>query len=285
MKHTISQIAVNLLLLMIGSVLCAVTVHGILVPHNFLNGGVVGVSLIVHYLTPSFGLSLIYIILNIPLFIIGWFHVSRRFILYTGFGIVFFSLMMKAFDFVKPFPVEDPILAAVLAGIIYGLGVGIVFRTAGSLGGTDILSVWLYKRFDLRLGMTSFMINAIILCAGAVLFNLEMALFTMIFVFTQGRLTDAVITGFNRRKSVMIISDESDKIAEAILKNLGRGATFLEGVGAYTGRSKRIVFCAIPLTELARLKDRVFAIDPDAFVIVQETLDVLGKGAGSRKVY
>ncbi|MFH1139232.1 MAG: YitT family protein [Pseudomonadota bacterium] len=265
----------NIFLISLGGAIYVIGVNGILAPQHFLNGGVVGVSLILTYLYPSLDLGLVYALFNIPLFVFGYFRVSRKFILYTGFGIVFYSALTSLVQ-MAPIPVDHPILAAILAGIICGAGGGIVLRSVGSMGGIDILAVYLLKKYSFRVGLTSFILNALILAAGAFFFNLEMALYSLIFVYTQAKLTDAVLGGFNRRKSIIIISDRSDDIAQAIMFHLNRGVTFLEGQGAYSHRDKKVLLSVIATTELGRFKEILREIDPKAFVIINDAMEVLG---------
>jgi len=274
----------NLFLLTIGGCIFAIGLNGILIPRQFLSGGVIGVALIAHYLIPRFNTGFIYFLLNIPLIFVGWFCVSRKFILYTTYGMIVYSL---AAAFIAPRfpPIENPILAAVLAGIICGLGVGITLRSQGSGGGLDIVAVYLHKKLQLRMGLTSFLGNTLILAVGAYFFGLEPALYSFVYVYTSGRVVDSVITGFNQRKSIMIISDASQVIAERILTELNRGVTFLKGTGAYSGEHKEVIFTIITLTELAKMKEMVFDLDPNAFMVVNDTLEVFGKRHGTRRVY
>lgn len=278
------RVTMNLFLLAIGSAVIVLGMNGILIPHRFLNGGVSGIALIVHYWIPSVGVGPLYLLFNIPFFALAWFQVSHKFMAYTGFGVLVFSLLAEVIK-IPPFPVKDPILAAILAGIICGIGAGLIFRSAGSSGGVDILAVYLNKRFDFRLGWTFSMTNALILLMAAFFFNLEMALYTAIFVFTQGRLIDAIITGFNKRKTIMVISDQSREIADAIMNKLNRGVTFLDGSGAYTETPKKVIFSVVAMTELPRIKDLIFGLDPHAFVVINDTLDVLGYRHGERRVW
>lgn len=274
----------NLFLLTIGGCIFAIGLNGILIPRQFLSGGIIGVALIAHYLIPRFNTGLIYFLLNIPLIFVGWFCVSRKFILYTTYGMIVYSL---AAVFIAPRfpPIENPILAAVLAGIICGLGVGITLRSQGSGGGLDIVAVYLHKKLQLRMGLTSFLGNTLILAVGAYFFGLEPALYSFVYVYTSGKVVDSVITGFNQRKSIMIISDASQVIAEHILSELKRGVTFLNGTGAYSGEHKEVIFTIITLTELAKMKEMVFDLDPNAFMVVNDTLEVFGKRHGTRRVY
>lgn len=274
----------NLILILGGNFIYIVGLKGLLVPHGFLNGGVFGICMIIFYLNPAVSLGILNALLNIPLLALGYFNVSRKFFLYTIFGMTSFSAMVDLVS-IKQFPVQDPMLSAILGGVICGAGAGLVLRSAGSGGGMDILATYLEKKLSLRRGLTIFATNALILCLAAMFFNFELALYTLIFVFTQGRVTDAVITGFNKKKSIMIISDKNEEITSSIMNQLHRGATYLEGCGAYSGSHKRVVYSVITLTELARLKEIIFDIDPGAFVVVNDTLDVLGASLGKRKIY
>jgi uncharacterized membrane-anchored protein YitT (DUF2179 family) len=274
----------NLFLLTIGGCIFAVGLNGVLIPKHFLSGGVIGVALIAHYLVPTLNTGFVYFLLNIPLILAGWFCVSRKFILYTAYGMIAYSLA-TAFLVPRFPPIENPILAAVLAGIVCGLGVGITLRSQGSGGGLDIPAVYLHKRLQLKMGWTSFLGNTLVLTVGAYFFGLEPALYSFIYVYTSGKVADSVITGFNQRKSILIVSDFSQAIAEQILTGLNRGVTFLNGTGAYTGKRKQVIFSIITLTELAKMKEMVFDIDPNAFMVVNDTLEVFGNRHGSRRVY
>jgi len=278
------KVLVNLCLLAAGSAIIAFGVNAVLVPKQFLSGGGLGIALIIHYLFPHLSIGFLYIFVNIPLIVLGWFHVSRRFMLYTVFGIVAFS---SATQLIQPAPlaIDNPILAAVLAGIICGVGMGIIFKSAGSSGGVDILAVYLNKKWEFRLGWTFSLCNTVILAFAAMVFSLETALYTLIYVFTTGTVIDKILTGFNQRKQVLVISDHAQLLAEKILNRLNRGATFLEGHGAHTGQSRRVIFSIVAVTELARMKDLIFETDPQAFVVINDTQEVLGRRHGTRRVY
>lgn len=278
------RIVGNVLLLVVGSSIFAVGLNSVLVPKQFLSGGVIGVSLIIHYLVPSFNTGLVYFILNIPLILLGWFSVSKRFMAFTSFGMVVFSIAAGTIH-PPPFAIENPILAALLGGVICGIGAGITLRSQGSGGGFDILAVYLNKKFGLRVGTAMFIANAAVLLAGAYFFSLELALYSLMYVYVSGKAINTVLTGFNQRKSVLIVSDEAQTIASQIMNELNRGVTFLEGIGGYTGEHKQVILSIITLTELPKMKEMIFDIDPDAFVVVNDTLEVLGKRHGTLRVY
>jgi len=149
----------------------------------------------------------------------------------------------------------------------------------------DILAIYANKKFGLRPGLSSFFVNAVVILTGAYFFGLQIALYSMIYVFTSSKALDAVLTGFNQRLSTMIISDKYKEITEEIFRRVKRGATFLQAHGAYTGIPKEVIFTITTLTELPKLKNVIFSIDPKAFVVVNSTLEVIGTRHGTRKVY
>jgi uncharacterized membrane-anchored protein YitT (DUF2179 family) len=196
----------------------------------------------------------------------------------------FFSLAAAVLK-TPPVPLEDPILVAVFGGVVCGAGAGIVLRSLGSAGGVDILAIYANKQFGLRPGLTSFFVNGLIIITGAHFFSLEIALYSLIYVFTSSKALDAVLTGFNQRLSTIIISDKYQEIAKEIFEKINRGATFLQAQGAYSGNPKEVIFTITTLTELPKLKNVIFSIDPKAFVVVNSTLEVIGQRHGTRKVY
>jgi len=274
------QVLRNLVLMTLGSLLCALAVNGILVPHQFFGAGFTGISLVIHYLAPSLPIPVLYFILNIPLFALGWMYVGRRFFLYSIAGMLIFSGAL-AFTHVS-LPVYDKLLSALLAGIIVGMGSGIILRSLGSGGGLDILSVILMKRFSIRLGTSILAFNAFVLAAGAILFSLEMALYTLIFLFGSSYMVNLVVTGLSQRKAVFIISPQWEEISQEIMEKIQRGVTIIGGRGGYTDREEQILYTVITFRELSRLKQLISVIDPDAFVVVTDTLEVMGHRIGTQ---
>jgi uncharacterized membrane-anchored protein YitT (DUF2179 family) len=274
------QVLWNLALIALGSALCAVALNGILIPRQFLSGGFTGLSLIIHYLFPSFPLGAIYFLLNIPNYAVGWKYVGGRFFLYSIAGMFIFSAAIEAVRI--SLPVYDYLLSALLAGVMVGVGSGLILKSLGSAGGTDILSVILLKLFSIRLGTTILAFNGIILAAAAALFTLEMALYTLIYLYISSYMVNLVVTGLNQRKAVYIISPQWKEISQEIMKELQRGVTILKGEGGYTGKDQHVLYTVITFRELSRLKGLIRRMDPDAFVVVSETLEVMGHRIGNQ---
>ncbi len=274
------QILWNLFLIALGSLICAVAVNGILVPQQFFGAGFTGVAIIIHYLVPPLPMSGLYLLLNIPVFALGWFYVGRRFFFYSIAGMLFFSGALQWIHLLVP--VQDRILGAILAGIIMGTGAGITLRSLGSGGGLDILSVILLKRFSVRLGTTMLAMNSLVLLAGAILFSLEAALYTLIFIFVSSYIINLVVMGLSQRKAVMIISPRWEEISKEISNRVHRGVTMIKGKGGYSGRDIQVLYTVIAFQELPRLKRIVRDIDPNVFMVVTDTLEVMGIRIGNQ---
>ena len=276
----LKNIGWNLALLVLGSLLCGVSINGILIPHRFVSGGVTGLALVIHYLLPVAPVAVIYVLANLPLFIAGWFFISRRFFLYSVVGMLLFAGAVAWVDI--DVPIRDKLLAALLAGLIQGAGSGIILKSMGSAGGTDILSVILLQRFSIRLGTTVLAFNAIVLASAALLFSLEDALYTLIFLYVSAAIVDLVVTGLSQRKAVFIISPRWETISPRILNEIHRGVTILSGRGGYSEREQRVLYTVVSFREVATLKRIVRSEDPAAFVVVSDTTEVMGHRIGNQ---
>ena len=274
------QMLWNLFLISSGSIICAIAVNGILIPNEFLSGGFVGMALIGHYLFPSVPVAWLYLLLNIPVFFLGWRYIGRRFLLYSITGMTIFSAAVAWIH--VSIPIHDRILASIFAGIISGTGGGIILRSLGSAGGMDILSIILLKRLAIRLGTSVLALNGLILAFAAYFFSLEGALYTLIFLFVSTQVLNVMVYGLSQRKAVYIISAHWESIYHEIIENVHRGVTIIGGRGGYTGQSIQLLFTVISQQELPRLKKLVQHLDNDAFVVVTDTLEVMGRGIGNQ---
>jgi len=262
--------------ILLGSLIIACSVNGLLIPHKLLSGGVTGLAMLLQYFfqLPT-GLTIL--IINIPIFALGLKYISKRFAVLSLIGMLGFSFFLTLTRKIT-IPIDDLILVAVFGGILNGIGMGIVFRKRGSLGGSDIIAVIFNKYSSFSIGSVLMATNGIILLLSAVYFNVQLALYTMISMYISTQVIDFVQEGLNHRKSIIIISDKQEEITSAILEKLNRGVTFLHGEGAYTHREKEIIYCIIKTMELPKLKDLVTRIDPKAFMSVSDTKEVLGRG-------
>lgn len=274
------QILVNFLQLTVGSIICAVAVNGIIIPHEFAASSVTGVTLIINEVFPALDVGMIYILINIPLFLAAMMSVGRRFFLYSLVGTAIFSLALSLVQ--VDLTVENDILAAIFAGIIIGIGGGIILRSQGSSGGADILSVMLLKRFSISLGSSVLALNVGVLFLTAVVFSLDAALYTLIQIHVAGNLINLVVTGLSQRKAVMIISKQWPEINREILRDLRRGTTIIPARGGYSGSEENVLYAVVNFREIGQLKRMIREIDPDAFVVVTDTMEVMNYRIGNQ---
>jgi len=262
-------------LMAIGSFICSIAINGLLVSNNFFDGGVNGISLIIFYLTKWPPLGMIYFFLNIPIFLVGWRAMSLKFVVISMIGVFFFSSSLLLTRSIT-ISVSEPIMVAILAGILVGFGVGIYIRTGGSCGGLDIIAVLIKKKFSIPMGNTFIFVNSIPLIGAILIYDLNTALYTGIYMYVQSFVMEKVQTGFSQRKTVFIVSHKPDDIAEQVMKRLDRGVTFFHSSGGWSHERKRVVYTVINMVELGRLKELLFQIDPDAFVAISNTSEVIG---------
>lgn len=274
------QLLLDVLFISIGSILCATAINGILIRQNFVTGGITGISLVIHRFIPSLNLGWIYLLLNVPLFALAWMAVGRRFFFYSIFGALSLTL---AITFVHVnINLEDKMLNALLAGIILGAGAGLCLRSSGSQGGTDILSVMLLQRFSINIGNTILTVNGMVLLLVSIYYSIEAVLYTLIVLFVSSKIIHLVVTGLSQRKAIFIISSKWEKISEEILKDIRRGVTIIKCEGGYARKEEHILYAVVPLTEVGHLKRLVQDIDPAAFVVINDTLEVVNYRIGNQ---
>lgn len=262
--------------IIIGSILAAAGIQGVLLPARLLTGGITGIAIMLRLVT-EIDIWFWYIILNIPIFVAGYRFVSRRFALYSLLGTITLTIFLGIFKGMN-FHIEDVLLSTIFGGAINGIGAGIVFRSKGSSGGTDIIAVLIRRQWGYNLGQTSFVTNLSVIILFAFVSGIELALYSAISIYVYSRIVDVVTSGPQVTRTAMIISGNYHVIADAILHNLQRGCTYLDATGAYSGEEKTIVLVTVGQTQLPRLKEIVFHFDPQAFITVNETKEVYGQG-------
>jgi uncharacterized membrane-anchored protein YitT (DUF2179 family) len=268
----------DILGILLGSFILALSIEVVLVPAHILTGGVTGIAIILKFLS-GVDIWVWYIGLNIPIFIMGYKFISKRFAFYSLIGMFSLTFFLRITqNWQLDLGINNLLLSAILGGVLLGLGSGICLRSKGSSGGMDIIAVIMSNSWGYNFGTIYFGINLIIL--GVFLFssNIELTLFSAISMYVSGQMVDKVQSGSNVSKTAMIVSKQCEDIAAEIINNLNRGCTYLLGKGAYTGENRDIIMVTIARTQLPRLKEIVFQIDPNAFITINETIEVLGQG-------
>jgi len=212
--------------------------------------------------------------MNIPILILGYKHIGGKFIILTSLAVLGLSLFLDVIP-VRP-AVDDLLLASVFGGVLNGVGLGLVLRAGGSTGGTDVIGVIANRKLSLSIGEVLMGFNAVIVGISAVLFDLSSALYTLIGMFVAARVLDTMQTS-RGKKNVLIVSAKPDDVANAINTKLQRGVTFLHGEGAYAHSQRKIILCVLTRYELAQLKEVVLDIDPEAFMTISDTNEVIGR--------
>lgn len=260
----------------IGSIVAAFGIQGFIVPSGLGGGGVGGVTLLLFY-TVNLPIGLMTFILNIPLFVLGWREVNKKFVFKTIWGLAIFSLFLDLFKGVQTIAIDDIFLGALYGGVISGVSSSLIFHFGGSLGGTDIVSKVIQRKYGVPMGTSSLVINGLIIIISWAILGSTAALYTLVMLFVYGRVLDLIQSGVPT-KSIIIISDQSEALVNRIMVDLGRGATFLHGRGAYSSEPKEVIICVVSFPEIGRLKQAVREVDPQAFMIVQNAGEVFGTG-------
>ena len=260
--------------LIIGALMVAVGLEIFLIPNSVIDGGIIGVAIILSYLT-KLPLGLFIFFLNLPFLVVGYNYIGKTFTFTTLFSV---SCLAVFVNFFHPIPeiTHDVLLASVFGGIILGLGVGTIIRYGGSLDGTEILSILITRKSAFSVGEIVMFFNIFILGSAGFVFGWDKAMYSLIAYFIAFKMIDVAIEGLDESKSVMIISDFPDKISEVIQARLGRGVTHLYGKGGYTGDEKELLYCIMTRLEIAKLKSIIDDIDPGAFVAIENVHEVMG---------
>ena len=270
----------NILLILLGSAILSFGLVYFNMENNLADGGFTGITLILYFIF-SINPAISNLVLNIPLFFIGWKILGQTTFIYTLIGTIGVSIFLELFQRYRviSLPLHDDLtLAALFAGVFIGTGLGIVFRYGGTTGGVDIIAKLGYKYLGWSMGKTMFMFDAIVIASSLIYLNYREAMYTLLAVFIAAKMIDMIQQGAYSAKASFIISEKVPEIAASILQEMERGATILNGKGSYSGTEKEVLYCVVGRNELMRLKSIVEKIDPHAFVTVNDVQDVVGEG-------
>ncbi|MBQ7723763.1 MAG: YitT family protein [Selenomonadaceae bacterium] len=264
--------------IMAGCLIAASSINLFVVPSSLLTGGVTGIAIIFYFLT-GLPIGMQTLAYNVPLLIASYKLLGKKYTIDVVIGTLMFSFALDATKFLSGMlTVDDMMLASIYGGIFNGIGYGIVFRMNGSTGGFDILGAIFKKYYSMEIGSVIFGFNCLIVVIAGALFSVQSAMFTLICMYVTSQMTNKVIDGFNQRKAILIVSDKAKDIAEGIIADIGRGVTFLNGEGAYTGDPKKIVMVVVSMTQIAKIKIVVNTLDKNAFMLILAASEVQGRG-------
>ncbi|MBU5268830.1 YitT family protein [Clostridium cochlearium] len=270
----------NIFFIILGSLISAIGINTFIVNASLLSGGVSGLALILEYtLDIPTGYSVL--LINLPLLYLSYKKMDTKFTINTIIGSVSLSIMLiLTRPLQKAVVLDDILLLCIYGGILNGIGVGLSFSNQGSTGGLDIVSSVIKKKYEnFDIGKISFAFNFLIVVAGAFIFNIKIALYTLVSMYLTATMIDKVVKGFdNKEKLIFIITEKEVEVSKWIMDALGRGVTFLNGEGAYTSKEKKVLYCVVSLSQLPELKHMVKEIDNHAFISILDVSEVQGKG-------
>ncbi len=264
----------------VGALFAAVAIRIFLIPNELIDGGVIGISLILGRLYGTEYLSLYLLLLNIPFIFLAWRFIRRSFVLHMFFATLFFAFFLKVLETLPSFE-ADPLEAIVIGGAMLGAGAGFIIRHGGCTDGTEILAILINRRKGYTVGQVIFFINIFIFAAyGWIFRDWHIALRSLMTYIVAFKMMDIVIAGLEELKSVLILCSKPDKLSKIITGELGLGLTFLKGKGGYTGEDRDILFLVVERLDLAELKEIVLREDPTAFMAIENLHEaVYGRAA------
>ncbi|MBU5674454.1 YitT family protein [Paenibacillus brevis] len=278
----LSGVVKTVLPILLGTAIYAFGLLYFIIPNQLMEGGVTGITILLKY---AFGISPSFsnLLLNIPLFFLGWRILGGRQIVYTGIGIGSLSFFLWIFEkmiehgWIETFE-TDYILASLYAGVTLGAGLGIVFRFGGTTGGSDIVARIMNRKYGFSMGQVILTIDIIIIALSLFYVAKENILYTLVAVFIASKVIDFIQEGAYSAKAFTIISDHAPDIADIITKEMDRGVTLIPAIGAYSKQSKYMAYCVVSRPEIRRLHQIAKSVDPRAFIIINDVHDVHGEG-------
>jgi len=282
--------------IIIGAFILAVGFVYFISPHKIVPGGVFGISIVIHYLTPGLfsfwpegiPIGLFGLILNIPLTYFAIKILGPRFGFRTILGFVLASTFMDGITYLRTVGdaplVEDVLLSCVFGGVLIGFGLGLIFKSRATSGGSDIIAMIIAKYTNLQLGQLMIYVDSVIVLIGLAAFqDWKIPLYSWLVIYISGKAIDMTIEGSSYNKALFIISKEHEKIKQKLLFDLQRGGTYFYGKGMYTNEEKQVIYTVVSRREVAILEQYIHSIDPDAFITVMDTSEILGEGFQSLK--
>ena len=282
-KHKMIRLVKTYVILFIGSILAAFGLEEFIIPNHFIDGGVVGVAIVLNHLLPL-SFSAYIVILNLPFLYLGYRYIGKSFAFATFFSVSSLAYWTTVF---RPLQnaTQDLFLAAIFGGITIGIGVGLIIRYGGSLDGSEIVAIIWSKKSSFSVGEIIMFMNVFIFAGAGLVFGWDNAMYSVVTYFVAFKMIDITVEGLDESKGVMIVTDYPDEIADILMKRLGRGVTILYGEGGYTGAPKKILYSIITRLEIAKLKTIIFEKDEGAFVTIHEVHDVLGGRVKKRAIH
>ena len=272
-REVVLKLLKNCIFITLGVFIVAFALESFLIPNSVIDGGIIGISMILSYLT-KWNLGIIVVLLNLPFILLAYKKMGIKFVIKTIYACVVLALALNIF--VKYTVTEESFLATIFGGIILGVGVGFILKNEASLDGTEILSLSIAKKFGCSVGEFIMGINLFIYFAAGKVFGWESAMYSILTYFVASKVIDIVLEGFDSSKSVRIISDEAGTIGNSLIEKLDISVTYLKGIGGYTGQDKDLIYCVVSRLEMPKMLEIIKEIDSNAFVSVVDVHEAYG---------
>lgn len=264
---------IEFLLIILGAIIAAFAIEEFLVPCTILDGGVVGIGIIISSLS-TMRLSILTIAINLPFLIIGSKKLGKIFVCKSFVAMIVFSIFIEIFKEATN-ATEQPLLAVCFGGVIMGIGVGLVIRYGACLDGSEVIAILANKKYKVSVGNVVLIINIIIYSIAGIIFGLDRAMYSLLTYFVTSRTLDYIEYGIEKKKAAMIITNEAEEISNLIYERLGRTVTIIEGEGLVSGR-KVILYCILTRFEVRELRNIINEVEHSAFIAVSDVTDVIG---------
>lgn len=260
----------------IGTLISSISINALYIPNNILAGGVTGLAILLN-LSLEVNTSLVIVLVNIPLFIIGYKLLNREYIFYSLIGMISLAICLTLTKEVT-FQSEQMLTTILLGGLLNGAGIALVFKFEGSTGGIDIISKIIHKRYMYSIASLSFGFNIIIISLSGIFFGIDMAVTTLVAMYVTSTTIKFLTDGLNYKRTVFIITNKEQAVSKAINKEMVRGCTLIQGTGSYSNKPTHVLYSIISIGQLGTLKRIVSDIDPKAMINVMESRMVFGNG-------
>ncbi|MCG3089526.1 YitT family protein [Sporosarcina cyprini] len=273
-KEKFSDQMKRYLLITIGATLAAVALELFLIPNSVIDGGIIGISLLLNIIT-GIPFGILILLINLPFLFFGFKHIGKSFFISSVLAIALLAIIEFPLKSVGPF-VTDPLLATVFGGLILGAGVGLVIRNGGALDGTEILGILLTRRIPFSVGEFVMFLNIFIFGWAGFVLTWEKAMYSILTYYIASKMIDMVIQGLDETKAIIIVSDEYEELSDAIVQRLGRSVTKLHGKGGISDNEKDVIYVVVTRLEISKLKQIVRDVDSTAFVTIMNTQETHG---------
>ena len=279
-KHNSSRVVRDYIWITLGSVIYSLSFDLFYVPNQIGFGGLTALGMILNYFVPGLPIGMVVLVLNIPIFILGWKFLGGHTLISSLFAMAATSVLVDLIAVLYAFPAMDPMLASVFGGVTLGVALGMIFSKGATTGGTDLIARLLKLPFAwLPMGKLMLAVDlTMLLAVSAVFRSLESAMYGIIALYITTAVMDQVLYGLDRSKVAYIVTANPRPMAAEIDRQLDRGVTYLHGEGSFSGQDKLVLMCAFKQRQIVPLKALVHALDPEAFLIVCDAHEVLGQG-------